>query len=202
MQNKLKFVRIDNTYTDPERVPDLLLSLENAYLAGNNFSDQIASADIREQMARLGVTQRIIAINQHVRGSTVQHSLPKSEFPFCYLRKNGQGSTPLTAGEALVCGNYFLCIDKDTLTDEQEEVLYDNGYSDRSDHFTTHEYRYHVDLKELSIWRSEHPAYVNADRTSDSIGQSSWNGNLVSWFRCGFTTRVQYGLRAGLFPEE
>ncbi len=64
-----------------------------------------------------------------------------------------------------------------------------------------HAYKAHASIEEAS-WRTKYPAYTNHERDSDSIGYSSWSGSLVRFLQAGYTTRIQFGVKAGLFPED
>ena len=60
-----------------------------------------------------------------------------------------------------------------------------------------HQYTYHRKPNPMSLTR--YGPYVNTDRDSISIGHSSWDGNLVDWFRADPATRIRYGQECGLY---
>lgn len=167
-------------------------------MAGTNFVGSLPRFMV-DHMRMLPETQKIIILNQPtLRNKPARHLFGvDSKFSFRMLYKSGAPSCVINTNEALRVGNYFLCFE---LVNEPDEMsLRDNLGGPSRSHI--HEYRYHVDIEATRRWRND-PPYVNLDRDSDSIGGSSWDGNLVSWFGCAFSTRMHFGRQAGLFPEE
>jgi len=116
-------------------------------------------------------------------------------FPFALIRKLDKNPQFVNAEKALVDGHLILCHEKEKVDDP----------------FIQHrprpaaigeEYRSHVDPASFSRWHTKRPAYANVNRTSDNIGGSSWDGNLVSWLNSGYTSRIQMAVQSGLITEE
>lgn len=196
-----KLVHIDDTYRQkPENVLVRLWTQEGVCLANTAHIDSIPR-DLRDRMRTLPEKVRVIILNRFIlRGEEYSTLFPSAQlFPFCSVYKNGGNISLLETRQALQHGNWFLCHEKEELVlrdyynPNTDEPLTRNGYT---------EYHCHVPIESAFRWKTRYPAYVNLDRDSDNIGGSSWDGNLVSWFQCGYTTRLQYASQAGLFPEE
>ena len=196
--HKLRFVRLIAEYTNPATLLGRLLEREGVYPAGINFAGSLPR-DMVDQMKMLPDEQRVIIVNQPtLRNKPVRRlSGAGSVFPFRTLYKNGGATHVIAIKEALTVGNYFLCFE--AKCGIEERVSHDGPES--IERFDTYEYRCHVDIEATRVWRND-PPYVNLDRDSDSIGNSSWDGNLVSWFESAFSTRMHFARQAGLLPEE
>lgn len=150
----------------------------------------------------LNQKSRIVLLNRRITRGEYTTLMKKQMFPFCSVYKNCGNISVLETPEALRQGNYFLCHPREQLRDEETfSIPYREDRSPSPSPLGTSDYRHHVPIEATRIWRNN-PPYVNMDRTSESVGESSWDGNLVSWFRCGFSTRVQYAVHSGFFPTE
>lgn len=195
---KFKFIHIGELYRTCDDVVRQLLKLEGLFLCNLRHVDSLP-ADIVARLKTHDRKSQIVILNKylpHGYATGMQSSL----FPFSSMHKHGRGSTLLSKEEALRQGNYFLCVedtaDASSTTEPEERVP--SWMTTNSDGV---DYRYHVDIESTRMYRND-PPYVNMDRASDNIGGSSWDGNLVSWFRGQFRTRLLYGVYSGLFPEE
>ncbi len=202
---QLKFVRITPEHTS-EDMFQVLADRHNAYLGGNNLIGSLSIGSIERHFMREIVSRGkvIILLNQNCKSDIPEQVLREgSPFSFRTLHKNGRGSSIVTEDEALREGNYFLCIDRERFNQGKSDLDITPGiYGENKVPERVHEYKCHIDPAKAFVWRTRRPAYVNLDRSTDSIGGSSWDGNLVSWMGCGFGTRMQYGVQSGLFPDE
>ncbi len=51
-------------------------------------------------------------------------------------------------------------------------------------------------------WKTRHPAYSTNIRSSDAIGAWASQSRLYLYLRSGYTSRVMWGVREGLFSSE
>jgi hypothetical protein len=194
--SSFKLVRVDESYLkNPGQILRQLFTNERVHLANQRHIGAIPDS-MRDIMCASSDKVRFIILNDFVQIGANLLELPPKMFQFCSIYKNGLGYSVLDIREAIKPGNFFLCLShehKDIIDDPDADVI------QRSEPV---EYKYHVSIEETRRFHTRYPAYVNLDRSSDNIGGSSWSGNIVSWFRAGPTTRLQYGVQAGLFPEE
>jgi hypothetical protein len=192
-----KLIHIDEQYRNPETV--LAELKKNQMFLANGRHIDAAPREMMREIRKLDIRARVIIRNKHFPRNQHSVEIEKNEqYPFSFLYKNGGDKGIIDTFDALRQGNWFLCID----STEVEKVPDSTEESEDFTRSMTHEYRYHVSLEDVFRWRTKSTPYVNLDRDPDSIGQSSWDGNLVSWFQSSFTTRIQYALKIGLFPEE
>lgn len=196
--NSFKLIRVNEEYSMCNDVIRKLFFHERLHICDMRHVGSIPR-ELTERIKMIPLGSNVIILNHHSR-----YSSPKDmtgiqiHAPFRNMYRNCAGSSVLDRYEALRTGNYFLCIEPqlNTVDDGVEEQSY---YVSPSNNDSP--YRCHVDIEELGRWVNE-PPYVNLDRSSDQIGGSSWDGNLVSWFRSQFRTRLLYGVQTGLYPEE
>jgi hypothetical protein len=103
--------------------------------------------------------------------------------------------SPLRFGSTFVCVRCNVKFQSDRRVNSDEKPLKALGAID-----PYHQYVYH--RKPDPIWLTRYGPYVNADRDSNSIGYSSWCGNLVDWFRADPATRMRYGQECGLYGTD
>jgi hypothetical protein len=195
----LRFIPITQDYIDnPEHVIQKLKIQEGAYLCGRESFGSLKGKRMLDVRASRMKNKDIIVLNEYVNPSRLSNRVQLREFQFCSYCSSSACTGIIENRHALVLGNYFLCRNITSIEDATADEI--PGGQALSISFT-HEYVCHTDLNNCR-YHTKYPAYVNLDRSSDNIGMSSWDGNLTSWMRAGFTTRIQYGVQAGLFPEE
>lgn len=193
-----KFIHVDSVYRNKETLLVKLWSEHHLQLANLRHVDSL-SRELKERLMTLGPKSRVILLNRRIVIHDYSTLMTQQMFPFCSLWRGGGGVTVLDSESALQQGNYFLCHPKEKevpkdLEHEDERSLIPSPSGGES-------YSYHVSIEATRIWRNN-PAYVNMDRASDNIGASSWDGNLVSWFRAGFQSRMLFAFHSGLLPED
>lgn len=192
-----KLVPVDDVHPCRHNVLVELWTTKRLQLANLVHLSQIPS-HVRLQFGEQKYSRaRIIILNSTAPKGCYTTLLPQKLFPFCSIYKSvyeDHRVSMLDTQEALRPQNYLLCV----------EVREEKTSKPKSNHEVElppkerGEYRIHVSLEEVNRYQTKYPAYVNLDRSEESIGFSSWDGNLVSWFESGFTTRVQYALQSGL----
>jgi hypothetical protein len=194
----LRLIRVQEPYLRLRGLQNRLLAIEGVCIAGSNFAGSLPK-EMVDRIRKLDERQKVVVLNQPtVRGHPPKTLQPlNSEFVFRSLHKNGANTTLLETSHALVERNYFLCIEG-----VEDEVIGDWDEPQNCAQFDTYEYRCHISLEEVFRWRNQNQPYVNLDRDPDSIGYSSWDGNLVSWFRSEFSTRIHFARQAGLISTE
>jgi hypothetical protein len=120
-------------------------------------------------------------------------------FPFCILSPSGRQVTVVNSKTALKPGNFILFYMRPT---NGLIVPENDNFPQRVSPSCGMQFTCHAEVTEIFRWRTKYKPYVNLDRDEECIGFSSWSGNLTSWFDACFGTRIQYGMKAGLFPEE
>ena len=191
--SSLKLVSISDGYMDKRTVLQRLWLNRQAQLACRRRIEEYALT-LGALMSFLDDDACVVFLNARTSlGTYSTLMLRRLLFPFCILRKNQRDPYVTTPAQALKKGNYFVCCDRDMVIEHFPEnhpkaVNLDGQYP------------YHVPIEATKMWRNK-PPYVNLDRDEESLGYSSWNGNLVSWLDSSFGTRIQFGVHTGILND-
>ncbi len=179
-----------------ENVGRLLFEKEGLYLLPRKYAPSIPHEIMLQIPDR---KKRIILLNMDVPLSKIPINIPRESGIFAYAHKNHMGYTELDTDQVFMPGNCLMGFIPSSLLINRDTDAY--GTSEKIERFSTMEYRCHLDPDSIE-WQTRYSPYVNVNRDSESIGYSSWDGNLVRWFGSGFATRIQYAIASGLFPED
>lgn len=202
---QLDLVRISEDILWYKGISKIVYKRTSTHIAGQKIIGNIPDLFIR-RMQKLPYKINVVIVNEPLLFAPADHIFNKKRFsPYGVIWRDGTGVTYLPLADVLVEGNYFLCISVTekaflpyhTLTEDEKSGL---QYAKKRSY--TDEFAYHTNIEGTRTYRTKCPAYVNLDRTSESIGSSAWDGNLTRWFEAGYTTRVQYASQSGLLPEE
>jgi hypothetical protein len=199
MHEKYQLIPIDKGYRNMNNLLQELSRRQRVRLVDVGHIGLIPF-EIIVNINKLRKDSLVLILNQELSENLYPGSIdPNFPFPLCAINKRDSGRIVVPKDEALVIGNYLLCIGEKDVIDRYSIENPIEG----PQRYSGYEYPYqcHVNPETFLRWHNPAP-YVNLYRDSDSIGYSSWDGNLVSWFRCQYGTRIQYGVHAGLFPEE
>jgi len=179
--------------------PDPIRIIEYGYgirVAGRECLGSIDEATLmRIRSLPRGIS--VLIINDYTENRTPMPFREKL-FPLCSITSTGNSASFIETKKALSLGNYMLCY----MRDSRGETLEEEPHPQRVSPSCGMEFKCHLDLRTAFRRRAKNAPYVNLDRDSESIGYSSWSGSLTHWFESGFTSRIQYGVQSGLFPEE
>lgn len=180
-----------------------LFSVGNYNLNLNNLHEVVR----RETRGRVALQKDIkrIPIKLIIRwerlGKTIYvlQNRSREYFAFRSVRTSNVSCDIHTAEEVFSSDGFILAVVGDHCSTENESDF--NRLERLACYKGYHAYKPHASIEDAS-WHTNYPAYTNHERDSDSIGYSSWSGSLVRFLQAGYTTRIQYAVKAGLFPED